>query len=64
MKYFFSITLLTLLLGFSLQSCAQRDKSKRPSPPAEVSQKVGQTTITINYSQPSVKGRTIGVDLE
>lgn len=48
----------------TLNSCAQGDKSKRPSPPATVSKKVGETTITINYSQPSVKGRAIGVDLE
>jgi hypothetical protein len=53
-----------LLLFTALSSCAQVDKSKRPSPPATVSQKVGTTSITINYSQPSVKGRTIGVDLE
>jgi hypothetical protein len=43
---------------------AQDDKSKRPSPPAKVTQKVGSTTVTIDYSQPSVKGRTIGKDLE
>lgn len=41
------------------------DKSKRPSPPATVTQKTEDgITITINYSQPSVKGRTIGKDLE
>jgi hypothetical protein len=53
-----------LLLLASLNSAAQKDKSKRPSPPATASQKVGETTITITYSQPSVKGRTIGDDLE
>ncbi|MEO6454607.1 MAG: DUF2911 domain-containing protein [Ginsengibacter sp.] len=41
------------------------DKSKRPSPPATVTQTISSgATITINYSQPSVKGRTIGKDLE
>jgi len=41
------------------------DKSKRPSPPATITQKTEDgVTITINYSQPSVKGRTIGKDLE
>lgn len=64
MKYLFSITTMGLLLFTALSSCAQQDKSKRPSPPASVTQKVGETTISINYSQPSVKGRTIGVDLE
>lgn len=44
---------------------AQQDKSKRPSPPAFVKEtlKSGQT-ISIDYSQPAVKGRTIGKDLE
>ncbi|MFZ1786368.1 MAG: DUF2911 domain-containing protein [Ferruginibacter sp.] len=64
MKYLFSISLFSMLLLAGLNSCAQRDKSKRPSPPATATQKVGETTITINYSQPSVKGRVIGKDLE
>ena len=64
MKKLFSISVLSLLLLTSFQAFAQKDKSKRPSPPATASQKVGETTITITYSQPSVKGRTIGVDLE
>jgi Protein of unknown function (DUF2911) len=64
MKKLFSISAMSLLLLISLQAFAQKDKSKRPSPPATASQKVGETTITISYSQPSVKGRTIGVDLE
>jgi hypothetical protein len=43
----------------------QDDKSKRPSPPAKVSETTKDgVTITIDYSQPSVKGRTIGKDLE
>lgn len=52
----------------SMQANAQKapeDKSKRPSPPATITQKInGGATITIAYSQPSVKGRTIGKDLE
>lgn len=49
-----------------LQACAQdEDKSKRPSPPAKVTEKIKSgATISIDYSQPSVKGRTIGKDLE
>lgn len=44
---------------------AQQDKSKRASPPATVSQTLKDgATITINYSQPSLKGRTIGSDVE
>ena len=43
----------------------QADKSKRPSPPALEKQtlKTG-AKVSIDYSQPSVKGRTIGKDLE
>lgn len=39
-------------------------RHKKPAPPATVTQKVNGATITINYSQPSVKGRTIGENLE
>lgn len=57
-----------LASSFATQVNAQKpaeDKSKRPSPPATVTQTIpGGATITINYSQPSVKGRTIGKDLE
>ncbi len=38
---------------------AQEDKSKRPSPPATATGKVGGATITIDYSSPAVKGRKI-----
>jgi hypothetical protein len=64
MKYLLSLSMMSLLLFFSVSSNAQGDKSKRPSPPAFVKQKVGNTEISIDYSQPSVKGRTIGQDLE
>ena len=64
MKYLLSLSMMSLLLFFTLGSCAQADKSKRPSPPALVTQKIGDLTISIDYSQPSVKGRAIGTDLE
>ncbi len=64
MKYLFSISMFSFLLLTAYNSCAQQDKSKLPSPPATVSQKIGEVMVTINYSQPSVKGRTIGKDLE
>lgn len=48
-----------------LTACGQGDKSKRPSPPAKVSASTASgLTITIDYSQPAVKGRTIGTDLD
>lgn len=41
------------------------DKSKRPSPPADAMVTTSKgVMIDINYSQPSVKGRTIGKDVE
>lgn len=43
---------------------APEDKSKRPSPPAKVTANVGGTTVTIDYSRPSMKGRKIFGTLE
>ncbi len=53
--------LLTALLtvAFLSQACAQQDKSKRPSPPAEAKASVGDLSIAINYNSPAVKGREI-----
>jgi hypothetical protein len=68
MKKNSAIALLAIGLMASTFTSAQKmdeDKSKRPSPPATASQKIESgATITIDYSQPSVKGRTIGKDLE
>jgi len=65
MKKLISLGLLATAFLSITQVTAQEDKSKRPSPPAKVSQKIKSgATITIDYSQPSVKGRTIGKDLE
>ena len=49
----------------TLVACGQDDKSKRPSPPAMAKETLSSgAVVSINYSQPSVKGRTIGKDLE
>ena len=56
------VTLIVTLSSFVLFSAtisAQEDKSQRPSPPAKVSENVGSTLVTIDYSQPSIKGREI-----
>src|SRR6185295_20199707 len=53
------VLVLGLALIISTLLSAQDDKSKRPSPPATASGKVGGATITIDYSSPSVKGRKI-----
>ena len=55
-----------MVLAFSLTlatAWAQGDKASRPSPPQSATGKVGGANITINYSAPSVKGRTIFGDL-
>ena len=60
-----TILAFSALVLFTLEGQAQdEDKSKRPSPPAEVTGTVDGTDITINYSRPSVKGREIFGDLE
>lgn len=67
MKKILSIAILAsgLMSTITVNAQATEDKSKRPSPPAMVTQKINSgATISIDYSQPSVKGRTIGKDLE
>jgi len=57
--------LFSAVLFLSLVACGQEDKSKRASPPALAKETTSAgVTISIDYSQPSVKGRTIGTDLE
>lgn len=68
MKKLLSLVLLTSgIVSYTSVKAqdATEDKSKRPSPPAIVTQKINSgATITIDYSQPSLKGRTIGKDIE
>jgi hypothetical protein len=60
-RIFLSTLLLTI---FSATAIYAQDKSKRPSPPAIVSVTTANgVTITIDYSQPSVKKRTIGKEI-
>ena len=57
--------LFAFLTFITLTACSQEDKSKRPSPPALAKEKLESgVTVSIDYSQPAVKGRTIGKDLE
>lgn len=64
MKKIFGL-FLTAATFISTIACAQQDKSKRPSPPAKATATLASgAVITIDYSQPAVKGRTIGKDLE
>ncbi len=63
MNKLFAFTLFAaLLVGNSVS--AQVDKSKRLSPPAKVSETLNNgVVVTIDYSQPSLKNRTIGKDI-
>ncbi len=54
---------ICLLLLSSFNIFSQDFRTPRPSPDARVSQFVGVTEITIDYSRPGVKGRTIWGDL-
>ena len=64
MKHIIKTGIFAVCMAYTFAACAQSDKAQRPSPLATVEQKVGDANIKITYSQPSVKGRTIGKDLE
>ncbi|TDQ08738.1 DUF2911 domain-containing protein [Pedobacter metabolipauper] len=60
------IFVLTLIAGFFTTATvfAQQDKTKRASPPAIVKETIKSgATVTIDYSQPALKGRAIGTEL-
>ena len=60
-----SFLLLAISVTTMFVARGQDDKSKRPSPPAQAKETISNgAVVTIDYSQPSVKGRTIGKDLE
>lgn len=57
MKLIFSVVILVSLAGAQQ---APVDKSKRPSPPATAQCKFADgNTVTVDYSQPSMRGRKI-----
>ena len=64
MKSFKTLTVLSLSLLIAGSANAQKDKSNRKSPPAQVSKEVNGSTITIDYSQPSKRGRKVFGGLE
>ncbi len=64
MKFrFLSVFLSGLFSVITLAGFSQTDKATRPSPPVEVKGVINEVSVTINYSAPSVKGRTIWGDL-
>ncbi|MBC7866853.1 MAG: DUF2911 domain-containing protein, partial [Gloeobacteraceae cyanobacterium ES-bin-316] len=63
MKKLLVLTLFTVILASGTVS-AQQDKSKRQSPPAKAIDTLSNgTVVIIDYSQPSLKSRTIGKDI-
>ncbi|UEQ77278.1 DUF2911 domain-containing protein [Chryseobacterium arthrosphaerae] len=58
-----SAAVLMAVMTVSVNAFAQ-DTKKPASPPATATGKIKDATITINYSSPSVKGRTIWGGLE
>ena len=54
------LLLVAVLLTFITLAAAQKDKSQRPSPPAQAQCKLPDgKTITVDYSSPRAKGRKI-----
>jgi hypothetical protein len=65
MKKIAAVAMLLTALFTNTANAQQEDKSKRPSPPAVATQELTSgALINIGYSQPSIKGRTIGKDIE
>ncbi len=63
MKKIALFSLLALVIA-STTAFSQQDKSQRASPPATATATTDNgLVITMNYSQPSLKGRTIGADI-
>jgi hypothetical protein len=63
MKRFYTSLALSMLLAFTAGlTSAQGIRTPRPSQKASVMQTIGVTDITITYSRPGVKGRTIWGD--
>ena len=59
------ISFLLMAMVLTISVFAQNSDKKPLSPPASVSNTTASgVTVSINYSQPSVRGRTIGKDLE
>ena len=53
------LSLFIAIAVIATSAFAQQVRTPRPSPSAKLTQTVGVTDVTINYSRPGVKGRTI-----
>ncbi len=54
-----AILIFGLLLSLDAAQAQERGKGNRPSPNATVSQDIGETTVTITYGRPGLKGRSL-----
>jgi hypothetical protein len=54
-----TITSLLMALGSLVATAQQITTPRTPSPAATVAQTIGISTVTVNYSRPSVRGREI-----
>jgi len=62
--FLLSLFVVVLTAAGAFAQDKKEDKSKRPSPPALVKETIKSgVTITIDYSQPSLKGRTVGKEV-
>jgi hypothetical protein len=57
------VSLVMLIAVMAMAQQTPEDKSKRPSPPATAEVALKNKKITIDYSRPSLKGRTVGQEL-
>jgi hypothetical protein len=57
------ILTITLVISGQFALLAQGGMANNPSPAKTATGKIGAATVTINYSSPSVRGRTIWGDL-
>ena len=56
-------TILSLFVAAFAFSATAQIKTPAPSPSQKIEQKVGLTDVTLEYSRPAMKGRTIFGDL-
>ena len=63
MKTLYITFISFLFIGIAFPAQAQEDKSKRPSPPAEIRGTIDSADVAVYYSSPAVKGRLIWGEL-
>ncbi len=63
MKMIRIIALLALVFATGALQSQPKDKSNRPSPPRTAQERINGSEVTIDYSSPAVKNRTVWGDL-